>query len=145
MSHPHHWKLFSSRRPSVELDWAREKKVLDADPTMVIFVISIWPNSFIYSKFWSILYSSNIQITGKTVFEEDGEGGYRSGRNLLFILIKCMWNPVYTGNIFLCFYPQVKMFLVVALAYIIFWGPLFTVSLYDLSINVELLILILNI
>ena len=83
-------KLFSSRRPSVELDWAREKKVLDADPTMVIFVISIRRNSCIYSKFWSILYSSNIQITGKTVFEEDGEGGYRSGRNLLFIMIKCM-------------------------------------------------------
>ena len=40
-------------------------------------------------------------------------------------------------------YPQVKMFLVVALAYIIFWGPLFTVSLYDLSINVEILTLIL--
>ena len=73
----------------MELDWAREKKVLDADPTMVIFVISIIrPNSFIYSKFWSILYASNIQITGKTVFEEDGEGGYRSGRNLLFIMIK---------------------------------------------------------
>ena len=72
----------------MELDWAREKKVLDADPTMVIFAISIRRNSFIFSKFWSILYSSNIQITGKTVFEEDGEGGYRSGRNLLFIMIK---------------------------------------------------------
>ena len=39
-------KLFSSRRPSVELDWAREKKVLDADPTMVIFVTIVYIPSF---------------------------------------------------------------------------------------------------
>ena len=51
----------------------------------------------------------------------------------------------YTLDIYiiLCFNPQVKMFLVVALAYIIFWGPLFTVSFYNLSINVRIFILIL--
>ena len=32
----------------MELDWAREKKVLDADPTMVIFVISIKRNRVVY-------------------------------------------------------------------------------------------------
>ena len=35
------------------------------------------------------------------------------------------------------------MFLVVALAYIIFWGPLFTVSFCNTSIDVKILILIL--
>ena len=45
---PYPKKLFSLRRPSMELDWAREKKVLDADPTMVIFVISIRRQLYIF-------------------------------------------------------------------------------------------------